>query len=141
MNPYDKMLNEIVDFKKYLDDIIAKGYRNDIVKLSAVYHMIKEFKEDNIEQPTIREIDCQELEYQELGHQELEYQELEYPEFELSDLEDETIDMQEVEELLDQLNDDVSEPTEPTEPEIILYKNNKEYLDKFKQFMDTMEYY
>ena len=133
MNPYDKMLNEIVDFKKYLDDIIAKGYRNDIVKLSAVYHMIKEFKEDNIEQPIIREIDCQEL-----GHQELEYPEFEHPEFELSDLEDETIDMQEVEELLDQLNDDVSEPTEP---EIILYKNNKEYLDKFKQFMDTMEYY
>lgn len=125
MNPYDKMLNEIVDFKKYLDDIIAKGYRNDIVKLSAIYHMIKEFKEDSIEQSTI----C-----------EYEPPEYEQPEFELSDLEDETIDMREVEELLDQLNDDVSEPIN-MEPEIILYKNNKEYLDKFKQFMDTMEYY
>ena len=125
MNPYDKMLNEIVDFKKYLDDIIAKGYRNDIVKLSAIYHMIKEFKEDSIEQSTI----C-----------EYELPEYEQPEFELSDLEDETIDMREVEELLDQLNDDVSEPIN-MEPEIILYKNNKEYLDKFKQFMDTMEYY
>ena len=125
MNPYDKMLNEIVDFKKYLDDIIAKGYRNDIVKLSAIYHMIKEFKEDSIEQSTI----C-----------EYEQQELDPPEYELSDLEDETIDMREVEELLDQLNDDVSEPIN-MEPEIILYKNNKEYLDKFKQFMDTMDYY
>ena len=47
MNPYDKMLNEIIDFNKYLDDIIAKGYRNDIVKLSSIYHMIKEFKEDS----------------------------------------------------------------------------------------------
>ena len=125
MNPYDKMLNEIVDFKKYLDDIIAKGYRNDIVKLSAIYHMIKEFKEDSIEQSTI----C-----------EYEQPAFEPPEYELSDLEDETIDMREVEELLDQLNDDVSEPIN-MEPEIILYKNNKEYLDKFKQFMDTMEYY
>ena len=130
MNSYDKMLNEIVDFKKYLDDIIAKGYRNDIVKLSAIYHMIKEFKEDSIEQQTICEYE----------NQELEYQELELPEFELSDLEDETIDMREVEELLDQLNDDASEPIN-MEPEIILYKNNKEYLDKFKQFMDTMDYY
>jgi hypothetical protein len=124
MNPYDKMLNEIVEFNKYLNDIIAKGYRNDIIKLSAIYHMIKEFKEDSIEQSTICEI--------------------EYPEYELSDLEDETIDMQEVEELLDQLNDDVSEHiNEETnkEPEIILYKNNKEYLNKFKQFMDTMDYY
>jgi hypothetical protein len=126
MNPYDKMLNEIVDFKKYLDDIIAKGYRNDIAKLSSIYHMIKEFKEDSIEQSTIGEY---------------EHQELEPPEYELSDLEDETIDMREVEELLDQLNDDdVNEPIN-MEPEIILYKNNKEYLDKFKQFMDTMEYY
>jgi len=140
MNSYDKMLNEIVDFKKYLDDIIAKGYRNDIVKLSAIYHMIKEFKEDSIEQQTICEYENQELEYQELEYQELEYQELELPEFELSDLEDETIDMREVEELLDQLNDDASEPIN-MEPEIILYKNNKEYLDKFKQFMDTMDYY
>ena len=124
MNPYDKMLNEIVEFNKYLNDIIAKGYRNDIVKLSSIYHMIKEFKEDSIEQNTI----CEPPEY----------------EIELSDLEDETIDMQEVEDLLDQLNDDVSEPiTDETnkDPEIILYKNNKEYLNKFKQFMDTMEYY
>ncbi len=135
MNPYDKMLNEIVDFKKYLDDIIVKGYRNDIVKLSAIYHMIKEFKEDSIEQPTICEYEQPEYE-----QHELEYQEFEPHEFELSDLEDETIDMREVEELLDQLNDDASEPIN-MEPEIILYKNNKEYLDKFKQFMDTMEYY
>ena len=123
MNQYDKMLNEIVEFNKYLHDIIAKGYRNDIIKLSAIYHMIKEFKEfnefkeDSIEQPTICEI--------------------EYPEYELSDLEDETIDMQEIDELLNQYDEEIKEK----EPEIILYKNNKEYLNKFKQFMDTMDSY
>ncbi len=120
MNPYDKMLNEIIDFNKYLHDIIAKGYRNDIIKLSAIYHMIKEFKkfkEDSIEQPTI----C----------------EFEHPEYELSDLEDETIDMQEVDDLLNQYDEEI----EAKEPEIILYKNNKEYLNKFKQFMDTMDSY
>ena len=111
------MLNEIVDFNKYLDDIIAKGYRNDIVKLSSIYHMIKEFKEDSIEQHTI----CEPPEY----------------EIELSDLEDETIDMQEVDELLNQYDEEIEEK----EPEIILYKNNKEYLNKFKQFMDMMDSY
>jgi hypothetical protein len=40
-------------------------------------------------------------------------------------------------ELLNQYDEEIEEK----EPEIILYKNNKEYLNKFKQFMDTMDSY
>lgn len=120
MNPYDKMLNAIVEFNKYLNQIIDKGYQNDIIKLSAIYHMIKEFKDDNIEMKTICELDS--------------------PNYELSDIEDERIDIHKVSELFNHLNNDTSKPNNELY-QIILYKNNKEYLNKLKEFMDTMNYY
>lgn len=127
MNPYDKMLNTIVEFKEYLDDIIKKGYKNDIVKLSSIYHMIKEYKED-----------------QETNDQMIT--------FEYND----DIDMKEIDDMIDMLQNDEDTGeccnsntvsgdsktvSDSQETQIILYKKNQHYQDRFAKFMETMNYY
>lgn len=121
MNPYDKMLNTIVEFKEYLDDIIKKGYKNDIVKLSSIYHMIKEYKDE-----------------QETSDQMIT--------FEYND----DIDMKEIDDMIDMLQNDEgngercnSETVsgDLQETQIILYKKNQDHRDRFAKFMETMNYY
>ena len=117
MNPYDKMLNTIVDFKDFLDDIIKKGYKNDIVKLSSIYHMIKEYKEE-----------------QETNDQMIT--------FEYND----EIDMADMVDILQEDDISITHVVEPVpesveEPTIILYKNNEHYQENLKRFLGTMDYY
>jgi hypothetical protein len=118
------MLNTIVDFKEYLDDIIKKGYKNDIVKLSSIYHMIKEYKEEqetNDQMITFEyndEIDMKEID--DISEQ-----------FMIDMLEDETNDLS--------ITQVVQKPTH--EPVIILYKNNKHYQENLGRFLETMDYY
>ncbi len=118
MNPYDKMLNTIVEFKEYLDDIIKKGYKNDIVKLSSIYHMIKEYKEE-----------------QETNDQMITF---EYnDDIDMADMSP-TYILQEddsITHVVEPIPDSVEEPT------IILYKNNEHYQENLKRFLGTMDYY
>jgi len=130
MNPYDKMLNTIVEFKEYLDDIIKKGYKNDIVKLSSIYHMIKEYKEE-----------------QETNDQMITF---EYnDDIDMADMSP-TYILQEgdgITHVVEPVPDSVEYPKDNPEdnPEdkttIILYKNNKHYQENLARFLGTMEYY
>jgi hypothetical protein len=131
MNPYDKMLNTIVEFKEYLDDIIKKGYKNDIVKLSSIYHMIKEYKDEqetNDQMITFEYNDIDMKEIDDISEQ-----------FMINMLEEDDSNDLSITQVVEPAPESVEYPED--KPTIILYKNNKHYQENLGRFLKTMDYY